>query len=85
MKKLCWNGFIAFYKENYIVLSCIGWIGLYDLRFGKKYSASQNFSSVLAILLTTFSVGYPLIVGLFYFINFKPIIRSFELAPGQTV
>ena len=83
MNKFCWNGCIAFYLENFLVLSCIGWLGLNDIRFGKEYTASENFSSVLAILLTTFSIGYPLFIAIFYFINLKPLLKPLKLTLGQ--
>jgi hypothetical protein len=84
MDEFCWNGCIAFYIENYLVLSCIGWLGLYDIRFLKENTASENFSSVLALILSAFSVGYPIFIAIFYFKNFKPILRNFRLRSGKT-
>jgi hypothetical protein len=81
----CWNGCLAFYQENYLVLSCIGWIGMYDLRFGKVYSATENFSSLLSIILLSFSIAFPLFIACFNLINFKPLLKPIQLEPGVTI
>ncbi len=53
-----YNGLIAFYSTNYMVLSVIGNITRKD--FGKN--DSLNFSSFISWVLTIFSVSFPLIL-----------------------
>jgi hypothetical protein len=79
LRDFCWNDCLAFYTENYLVLSCVGWLGMFELRFGKNYQDSENFSSVLAIFLTVFSVTYPLFIAIFYLKNYKPLLRTIKI------
>ncbi len=58
---------------------------MYDLRFGKAYSAAENFSSLLTIILLTFSIVFPLFIACFYLINFKPLLKPIQLEPGETI
>jgi len=53
-----YNGLIAFYSTNYLVLSVIG--NITRKEFGKN--DSLNFSSLISWLLTVFSVLFPLIL-----------------------
>jgi hypothetical protein len=56
---------------------------MHDLRFGKTYSALENFSSLLSIILLTFSIAFPLFIVCFYLINFKPLLKPIKLKPGE--
>ena len=38
----------------------IGWISIYDLRFGSSFTATENFSSILGVTLTAFSILFPI-------------------------
>ena len=44
-------------------MSIIGWLSLEDMRLGREFTASENFSSVFGIILVVFSCVFP--VGLF--------------------
>jgi hypothetical protein len=57
----------------------VGWLGIFELRFGKNYQGPENFSSVLAILFTVFSVTYPLFIAIFYLRNYKPLLRTIKI------
>jgi len=45
---------LAFISIHSLVLSMIGWISIYDLRFGRDYTDSENFSSILSLALANF-------------------------------
>ena len=75
---LKWNGIIKFYFRTYLVLSMIGWISIYDLRFGNNFSLTENFSSVLGILLVAFSILFPILIGVIFKRGYK-MFRTFDL------
>ncbi len=52
------NGLVAFYLKNYLVLSVIGNITRKD--FGSN--TSLNYSSVLSVLLTAYSLAFPFLM-----------------------
>ena len=59
-QKLCWNGILEFYTSTYIFLSLIGWMSLYDLRFGPEYTHTERFSSLFGICLFVYSIVFPM-------------------------
>ena len=78
--ELLWNGLISFYYENYLFLSLLGWTSLWDLRFGLIYSATENFSSILGILLFVFSITFPILVAVTQLRHIKRLKEGFK--PG---
>jgi hypothetical protein len=58
---------------------------MHDLRFGKAYSAAENFSSLLAIILLTFSIVFPLFILCFYLINFKPLLKPIKVGLEESL
>ena len=52
------NGLVAFYLNNYLVLSVIGNIAKKE--FG--LNTSFNFSSLLSVLLAAYSLSFPLLM-----------------------
>ena len=69
---LMWNGCISFYFSAYLVLSMIGWISINDLRFGTNFTATENFSSLLGIMLVSFSIVFPILIFVIYKRGYKP-------------
>ncbi len=68
-----------FYSTNYFVLTTIGWISVLNLRFGGEYTDSENFSSLLTVILCFYSVVYPVFIVIFYIKTDKPIMPPIEL------
>ena len=75
---LKWNGIITFYFSAYLVLSMIGWISIYDLRFGSNFTATENFSSILGIILVAFSIFFPILILIILKRGYK-MFRTFNL------
>ena len=75
---LKWNGIITFYFNVYLVLSMIGWISIYDLRFGSNFTGSENFSSILGIILVGFSILFPILIVMILKKEFKSF-KTFNL------
>jgi hypothetical protein len=73
------NGCMNFYSTNYFVLTTIGWISVLNLRFGGEYTDSENFSSLLTVILCFYSVVYPVFIVIFYIKTDKPIMPPIEL------
>lgn len=61
-------------------LSLLGWTSLWDLRFGLVYSATENFSSILGILLFVFSITFPILVAVAQLRHIKKLNKEFK--PG---
>lgn len=72
LESLIWNGYITFYFSAYLVLSMIGWISINDLRFGSDFTPTENFSSILGVILAAFSILYPILIAVIYKRGFKP-------------
>ena len=75
-KMLSWNGILAFYYQNYMVLSMFGWISMKDLRFGSGYSAAEKFSSIFGVILLIFSFVFPIILSIVILRNYKPFYNE---------
>ena len=75
---LKWNGIIKFYFSAYLVLSMIGWISINDLRFGSNFTATENFSSILGIILAIFSILFPILLLIIFKRGYK-MFRTFDL------
>lgn len=67
---------LGFYYCNYIVLSCIGWISIADLRFDNEYTKTEQFSSLIGIGLCVFSITYPLAYFIIIHNKIKPMAVS---------
>lgn len=61
-----WNGFIQFIDQNYLFFVVMSMIGLFDLRLGPEYTATERYNSVLAILMMVFLVLFPFIIAIAY-------------------
>jgi len=61
-----WNGLIRFYTSNYLTFSVVSFIESKNLRFGRAYSTTENFCSVMSILGMITSVVFPIYVFLLY-------------------
>lgn len=72
-QELVFNGLIDFYYSVYLVLSLIGWLSLKDRRLGSTFTAAEQFSSVLGLMLVVYSVLFPvaLYCWLYFFICFR--------------
>ena len=51
----------------------IGWIYIYDIRFGYQFTATENFSTLLGIILGIFSVVFPVLLAVIYKKGYKPL------------
>ena len=56
----------------------MGSISISDLRFGNNYTDSENFSSILGVLLYSLLWLYPLFLIFFYLKTFKPLRQSIK-------
>lgn len=50
----------------------IGWISIYDLRFGSKFTPTENFSSIFGLILAVFSILFPILIAVIYKRGYKP-------------
>ncbi len=57
-----WNGTINLFVSNYLVLCVVSFIESNDLRFGRRFSHTENFCSLLACFGMAFSVALPTIL-----------------------
>lgn len=73
-----WNGIITFYYSIYLVLSMIGWISINDLRFGSNFTVTENFSSILGIILVVFSILFPILIVVILKRGYK-MFRTFNI------
>lgn len=73
LNDLMWNGCIQFFFSCYLILTMIGWISTYDLRFGSSFTATENFSSIFGIVLVIFSIIFPVLLVILFKNGYKPI------------
>lgn len=57
-----WSATIGFFASNYLVLSVVSYIESDDLRFGRSYTATENFCSLLSCIGMTFSLVFPVMI-----------------------
>jgi hypothetical protein len=76
---------MKFYSQNYLVLTAVGWINVLNLRFGPDYTDSENYSSLLAVLLSLFSIAYPVFIVIFYLQSYKPLLPPFIIEEGKNI
>ena len=63
-KGLLWNGQIGFWRQAYMIFSVSGFISVQKLEF--HATDTEWFGSLLAIVLTAFSVLFPLVMSIIY-------------------
>ncbi len=61
-----WTGTINLFVSNYLVLCVVSFIESNDLRFGRRFSHTENFCSLLACFGIAFSVALPTILVLLF-------------------
>jgi len=66
-----WNGIFVFVSETYIVIATVSLIGVQDLRFGNRYSTTENFCSFVSVGLLIYTLVFPVIIGALYLVKFK--------------
>ena len=79
-----WNGQIGFWHQNYLVLSVSGLISIYKLHFNSTASPTQIISSVVAVILISWSVLFPLSMYILYQKHLNPFwMRSRRAMEGR--
>lgn len=77
-----WSSTIGFFASNYLVLSVVSYIESNDLRFGRSYTATENFCSFLACIGMTFSLVFPVLIFslyMYYLRYINPNLRTDEM------
>jgi hypothetical protein len=68
-----WSSTIEFFSENYMVFVVCSFIESQSLRFGRGFTATENYMSALACCGMIFSFLFPMAIGRLYMNNLKHI------------
>ena len=76
-----WNTTLSFYRDKYLVLAAIGWIGNKDLRYLNSFG--ETFGSIFANVLCVFSVLFPVGLTVLYYRKLKPCVIPPRVPEGK--
>lgn len=68
-----WSSTIEFFNDNYLVFVVCSFLESKSLRFGRSFTAAENYMSALACCGMILSFLFPIAIGRLYMNNLKKI------------